>query len=243
VQSSNDCVLCHTRDRWVPANFDHAGVTGSCYTCHNGSTATGKGNTHIPSGTDCETCHSTNVWAPAPGFDHDGQTASCFTCHNGTYATGKNPGHIAASNECELCHSRNSWIPAGFDHSSVTPGTCATCHDGNQATGTPNGHFSSTLSCDRCHTTQAWTPDTWDHAGSAYPGDHRTPLLCTDCHGGNSAAVTWSAPAYQPDCAGCHANDYRPGVDKHRGDVSLDRDCAGTCHQTSPEHSVRSSDW
>ncbi|MEZ4291164.1 MAG: hypothetical protein R3E53_11760 [Myxococcota bacterium] len=45
-------------------------------------------------------------------------------------------------------------------------------------------------------------PQRYDHAGTAYPGDHRVNLDCTDCHGGNNAVVTWSNPTYQPECAG-----------------------------------------
>jgi hypothetical protein len=68
------------------------------------------------------------------------------------------------------------------------------------------------------------------HSGLPYePLDHRGSLDCTDCHQGNSPVVSWSAPAYQPDCAGCHAQDYRPGEDDHNG-LSADRDC-GQCHQ------------
>jgi hypothetical protein len=175
-------------------------------------------------------------------FDHSGVTAPCFSCHNGSIATGKNVGHVPSDNDCELCHTTNGWIPAGFDHASVVPGTCNSCHNGTIATGTPGGHFSSTLSCDSCHNTQNWLPANFDHAGTAYPGDHRVRLDCTDCHGGNSQVVTWSSPAYQPDCAGCHANDFEPGGPHKTATVSDLRDCAGACHE-SPEHSVRSDEW
>jgi hypothetical protein len=107
------------------------------------------------------------------------------------------------------------------------------------ASGTPGGHFSTTLSCDACHNTRGWDPADFDHAGSAYPGDHRQSLACTDCHGGNSQQVTWSAPAYQPDCAGCHARDYEPDKDDHNNrSVSENRDCAA-----SGCHNVRDPDW
>ena len=49
--------------------------------------------------------------------------------------------------------------------------------------------------------------------------------------------VTWSSPAYQPDCAGCHARDFKPGphkkVDSPRilYTVSELRDCTGACHR------------
>jgi hypothetical protein len=54
--------------------------------------------------------------------------------------------------------------------------------------------------------------------------------------------VTWSAPAYQPDRAGCHAQDFKVGGPHRTATVSDLRDCAGACH-TSPEHSVRENEW
>jgi len=219
-----------------PANFDHAGITTNCFSCHNGTTATGKHPTHIPTGNACELCHSNQRWVPAT-FDHTGISNNCFSCHNGTTATGKHPNHIPTNNECELCHTSNGWTPATFDHVNVTPGTCSSCHNGVISTGMSIGHFSTTLSCDRCHNTNRWTPADFDHAGTAYPGDHSVNLSCTNCHGGNSQAVTWIAPQYQPDCAGCHFNDYRPGVDRHNG-INNDRNCQGAgCHN------VRDREW
>jgi hypothetical protein len=76
------------------------------------------------------------------------------------------------------------------------------------------------------------------HVGLGYePLDHRANLACTACHQGNSETVNWPAPAYAPDCAGCHFSDYRPGVDKHNG-IDADRNCASSgCHR------ITSSDW
>jgi hypothetical protein len=229
------CNDCHTTRRWEPARMDHSSVGDECVVCHLGRTATSKPANHIQSSNDCADCHGTVSWQTAR-FDHDTIVDNCFSCHNGSVATGKHPRHIASSNECELCHSTRAWSPAGFDHSNVAPGTCNTCHDGTQATGKPRGHFTTTLSCDECHTTRSWLPADYDHVGSNYPGDHRQNLDCDDCHGGNSAIVTWSAPAYQPDCAGCHANDYED--DEHDGNLSQNRDCgASGCHN------VRDRDW
>lgn len=85
-------------------------------------------------------------------------------------------------------------------------------------------------------------PINFSHSGTAYPGTHARNLGCTSCHKGNSEAVTWSAPAYAPDCAGCHASDYKPS--KHQNaTVSALRNCAGTCHKSKPEHKVSDRDW
>ena len=42
------------------SHFDHAGVTGTCASCHNGTTATGKPTNHIPTSNVCEDCHVTH---------------------------------------------------------------------------------------------------------------------------------------------------------------------------------------
>ena len=72
------------------------------------------------------------------------------------------------------------------------------------------------------------------HAGLLYePLDHRGNFACTRCHLANSEIVQWPTPAYQPDCAGCHFNDYRAGVDKHNG-INADRNCGNSgCHSIS----------
>jgi hypothetical protein len=82
------------------------------------------------------------------------------------------------------------------------------------ATGMGGTHFVTSLQCDYCHDTNFWTPLIFSHLSAGYPGDHRTNLICEDCHGGNTELVTWSAPQYQPDCAGCHATDFKPSAHK-----------------------------
>ena len=47
-----------------PANFSHAGITGTVSRCHNGTTAQGKGNNHLATNQDCVTCHATVGWTP-----------------------------------------------------------------------------------------------------------------------------------------------------------------------------------
>lgn len=236
IASSNRCGDCHGTYRWEGASFDHSSITGNCVSCHNGTIATGKDQGHVQSSNDCELCHSTSRWSPATGFDHSGITTNCISCHNGTTAEGKDGDHVPSGNDCEVCHSTIAWVPAGFDHTNVVPGTCSGCHNGNQAEGQPGGHFSTTMSCDACHTTQTFAGADYDHTGGNYPGDHRGNPDCTECHGGNSPAVTWSAPGYIPDCAGCHANDYDSG--EHDGSLSTNRDCGN-----SGCHNVRDGDW
>jgi hypothetical protein len=218
----------------LPAGFDHSGAVGTCESCHNGTIATGKHGTHVATTEPCDRCHTNRGWIPAE-FDHTGVTAACSTCHNGTTATGKHGAHVTTTAECDLCHTTSGWRPAGFDHSGVS-GSCGTCHNGTTATGKPAGHFVTAQECDACHTTSGWPISRFVHHSAGYPGDHRVTYACTRCHGANSEAVSWSNAGYAPDCAGCHAGDYRSGP--HRKSlspatyytVSELRDCAGSCH-------------
>lgn len=75
------------------------------------------------------------------------------------------------------------------------------------------------------------------HSSLAYePLDHSAILLCTACHLSNSEVVEWQTPTYQPDCAGCHAGNYKPGAHKKHENpdafytVGELRDCTGACH-------------
>ncbi|MBM4337683.1 MAG: hypothetical protein FJ108_17490 [Deltaproteobacteria bacterium] len=117
------------------------------------------------------------------------------------------------------------------------------------------------MDCVECHTTTRWEPSTFTHTSANYPAGHRGTFACSDCHAGNAQANAWSNPSYQPDCAGCHASDFR--ADHHKKvesprvlyTVSELRDCSGSCHtytdssmsriQTSRsgEHSASRGGW
>jgi hypothetical protein len=236
-------------------------VLGTCFSCHDGSTASGKPVNHIASNNTCDDCHSTNAWIPAV-FDHASVApGTCTTCHNGTTASGKPAGHVSTTAQCDDCHSTIAWLPASFDHSQAT-GPCSSCHNGTTATGKSGGHFVTGLQCDECHTTSYWVPLSFQHSSASYPGDHSGNLLCTACHQANSEAVIWTAAAYVPDCAACHVNDFRPSAHKKYENpdafysVSELRDCTGSCHlytdssmttikerRSGPEHRVTASSF
>jgi hypothetical protein len=131
-------------------------------------------------------------------------------------------------------------LPARFDHSGVT-GNCASCHNGSTATGKPSGHFVTNQDCASCHSTNGWTPArNYVHNSPNYPDHGR--LDCVDCHTSNSQTIPWPFPAYAPDCAACHAKDWKAGP--HKGaSISQLRNCAGLCHKSKPEHSPGKKDW
>ena len=75
------------------------------------------------------------------------------------------------------------------------------------------------------------------HTGLTYePLDHSANLACNACHGNNSEPVTWRNAAFAPDCAGCHAGNFRSDPHKKhenpdaRYTVSELRNCSGACH-------------
>jgi hypothetical protein len=61
-------------------------------------------------------------------------------------------------------------------------------------------------------------------------------MTCSSCHIGNAEANAWRTASYKPDCAGCHAADFRAGehtkVDSPRIQYTVSelRDCTGACH-------------
>ncbi|MDH5546169.1 MAG: hypothetical protein OEZ43_11280 [Gammaproteobacteria bacterium] len=68
IANTGRCEACHTINAWVPAiRVDHQEVVGTCFSCHNGVTATGKSPTHIFSSTVCENCHAPGAWAIIAG--------------------------------------------------------------------------------------------------------------------------------------------------------------------------------
>jgi len=245
IQSSEQCDDCHRSGTWLNAVFDHSDVSQPCSSCHNGVIAKGKSPLHIQSGPVCDDCHNTVSWESVTKFDHSSILGNCQSCHNGVTATGKNPQHIQSSNQCEDCHTTNGWAGASFDHNNIT-GSCTSCHNGVIATGKNPSHFITIQECDSCHNKVNWTNISFTHSSPGYPGDHRKNLDCTDCHLNNSETNTWLFPAYQPDCASCHADDYKAKEhEKKNGGfytVTELKDCAGSCHKSS-EHRVSDADW
>jgi len=169
-------------------------------------------------------------------MNHAGIVANCASCHNGRTALGKPATHIPTNDPCETCHkSTTTFAGARFDHSRVTA-PCASCHNGVMATGKPPRHFVTTLPCETCHRTATWTPAIYRHISPAF-ANHGSALGCASCHTSNAQIVPWKFAAYRPDCAGCHADKYRPTSHlKFSRPVSVYytvmelRDCTGACH-------------
>ena len=223
IQTNDACDNCHrSTATWAGARYSHVSVTpGTCFTCHNGSTATGKPANHIQTTSSCDSCHRTLAWVPA-GYNHVGVVpGTCATCH-GVTATGKPPGHVPTSGSCDQCHKTTAWLPAFWNHTGVVPGSCANagCHaPGGQGKGEPANHVpyktqllgGASMSCDACHlNTTSFTAERMNHNGSQGNGSG----WCKGCHLSGTSylgtmqkkALTHVSATGVTDCSqsGCH---------------------------------------
>ena len=242
LPTTMSCDSCHRTVAWGSASFKHIGVApGTCATCHNGATARGKPSGHMTTAASCDSCHRTggNWLLVSSGYNHAGVApGTCITCHNGSRATGKPSTHVPTSASCDTCHRTTAWRPATFSHTGVPPGTCATCHNGTTATGKSAAHFVTTQSCDVCHRAgTGWTPVTTYTHRTAFYKTHRASVTCNACHTNNNEVIAWKYAGYKPDCAGCHAGDFKQGPHKKVDspviyyNVLELKDCSGSCHQ------------
>ncbi|MDR3369360.1 cytochrome c3 family protein, partial [Rhodoferax sp.] len=169
-------MTCHKAGypNWLPAKFHiNVLVSSNCASCHNGTNATGKSASHLPTTANCESCHqSTSTWVGTK-VNHNSFTAAtnCASCHNGTSATGKSVKHIPTStNTCMTCHKAGypNWLPAKY-HANVSVVTgCATCHAtaAYGLTSKPNTTIHNGVTvCETCHkSTTVWTGANVDHS-------------------------------------------------------------------------------
>jgi Cytochrome c7 and related cytochrome c len=214
LPTSNTCETCHNTGAWKPAVFDHTTVVpGTCFTCHNGTKATGKTPTHFATSNTCDVCHNTTLWKPAKAPFHadTGITGTCLSCHNGTRlpAIPKSALHIKTTTLCESCHTTANWLvaKAAVDHTQVQ-GICSTCHVGTTKTAsfnpvTPKGptHITTSNTCDLCHTTVNWTATAVAHSD--------VTGTCVSCHNGTKATgkltISGKHITTSDNCVVCHA--------------------------------------
>jgi hypothetical protein len=151
------CESCHrSTASWQTVVFAHTPAnavgTGTCDTCHNGSSARGKTATHIPvttGPTKCDSCHRSQAsWTTAVTMNHTVvATSTCKSCHNGSYVSQGTQGALAkptnhipeatqllngASMDCKACHtSTASWGTMTMNHNGSLgggSGWCIGCH-------------------------------------------------------------------------------------------------------------------
>ncbi len=217
---------------------------GTCSSCHDGVTATGKHPTHIDSGDRCEDCHSTTGWIPA-NFDHVNITGNCSKLSQ-RHRRDRQGAAAYADDQClrRLPHTQMSGSRRyTVDHTQVI-GACSSCHDGTTAVGKHPTHIDSGNNCDDCHTSVAWVPANFDHADivdncfSCHNGADATgkgPLhvqttnVCEDCHSSSvwTPVTTVDHNQVLGSCSSCHNGTIATG--QNPGHFSTSQDC-GVCH-------------
>jgi len=213
--TSNLCGDCHHAGGNFTAGFDHTtldpgGVNNgkyTCMTCHDGVTATGKTQNHVPTTQDCSVCHlgsptGTPAYPPytpnfANGtFNHNGPEVvgkQCMDCHDGVTATGKPVGHLQTNQDCGACHTTTTWLGASsVDHSTINSGCAASgCHqsgttgvtdvtdDPNPLPHIPVSNKGTEVDCIGCHTDKgvSFANATMNHTVVTFEG-------CESCHDG-----------------------------------------------------------
>jgi hypothetical protein len=226
-----DCSVCHVPTKFANAHFEHQGIVDNCANCHNGLTATGKTNFHVPTNDDCSVCHVTTGFKPAT-FDHVGIVDNCVSCHDAGFATPKDRDHIDTNQDCGICHNTNGFKPATFDHTGIVNG-CVNCHDGITATGKRDAvpaHIEPTdLDCYFCHTTATFADGSWVH-------DASTANNCLDCHddGGRATPKSNGHLNTTDQCDVCHITDrWAPTDFSHASNSEFTRQSLGN-HRRDP---------
>lgn len=213
-------------------SFDHSTVTGTCVSCHDGVSATGKSTDHIASTDQCDACHETGIWIPMT-VDHTEVLGTCTSCHDGVVASGKSPNHPITQEDCGTCHSTAAWMPLlGEPPASGTK---------------PADHIATTDSCFACHAQSSWLPvlrvDHTQvigscescHNGVVAQGKTATHIasmdVCAACH----LMTTWAVPLRVDhtevlgSCVDCHNGIIAAGKSPNHPNTSDD---CGTCHST-----------
>ena len=224
------------------AQVDHTLVTGTCFSCHNGTSKlsltgaliSNKGTIHLSTNNSCDACHlvGPKPWVPANAFDHNQKVGACVGCHDNVHTVtdgklyGKDAQHLNTTTACDACHfSTSNWIVSAtqFDHGNAI-GSCASCHDGSHKlgkTGTLLDHKGTThmvtsVDCALCHnTTSIVSPGVWKFIGYT----HSSPNYVA--HTNNNAILA--------NCKTCHTANTQTIAYKQPSLVGF---CA-SCHSTS----------
>lgn len=246
-----NCETCHKVTGWTNASVDHSKYTLAthCASCHNGTTATGRSATHIPTGaTNCMGCHdkAPSTWRPSR-WTHTQMVVAgqCGTCHSGAFppADGRPANHVPFASiagvgnpSCDACHRSGyaSWAPGYFHANQAVTAQCATCHTGTYlaAVGKPNTPVhAGVTSCESCHKTTGWVGAKVDHAA------YTVATNCASCHNGSTAVG--KPPSHMPvgatNCVACHNKapaTWRPASAWNHTQVPVVGQCA-SCHNGS----------
>lgn len=227
------CDQCHRTSAWVPASWNHNGVTGDCASCHNaaGPGRTFTSATHVSLSlmatmgiANCNACHKNFYSFYSHYYDHAGASTLCETCHgNAAYVGVKQKTsaiHTVTTSmglSCQSCHkSFASFTNAKYDHSGAST-ACDSCHGKYNAplyagVPAPTSLIHSALlslpvttTCNSCHKSfGTFSGAKFDHAGATQ---------CSLCHSGAyaSSGIRGKSAGHiaylsnASECSACHS--------------------------------------
>jgi hypothetical protein len=125
-------------------------VTGSCATCHNGQSATGKPASHFQTTLGCEECHTSTTWTSVRyshiGASYPGQhrrALDCTDCHR-TNSQQMSWPNAAYQPDCAACHAND--YDSDPHRKTQNPNTRYTVSELRDCTGACHIYTDSTLS-------------------------------------------------------------------------------------------------
>lgn len=172
---TKSCDNCHRTTAWLPASWNHFGITAGCVTCHvtggegaaftkvaiSGTSPEAFAHNAQNNAIACESCHHSYASWYGALYDHAAAGAACATCHNSSRATGtaQKTGHVAltGSAQCSDCHTSTvTWLGAlggmPSNHIPFNTGTvCSSCHVGGTVVTGATLHTYVSTTCKTCH--------------------------------------------------------------------------------------------
>lgn len=243
------CSLCHSPDRWVPAEispvFDHgkfgfpllsAHGTAQCMACHRSLIFDEVGtaclscheDTHNNElGTNCANCHTERSFI---------ERTQMMRWHQLTRFPLRGTHAATDCNDCHIPAAQGQMVWVGKDT------RCESCHFDEFTATTAPAHalYGFPQDCRLCHTETAWelgrmTTDEINHDGFFFPvfsGSHRnTWVRCNECHVSQTDFATFS-------CILCHEHSDPVRVAGQHQGISGYQFTTQACYSCHPQGEI-----
>jgi DmsE family decaheme c-type cytochrome len=219
-----DCQACHEKAVTSVVRTPHAGVAGSCGSCHGDVTEHLKSNLEkgepgpIKSmkslkpqevNATCQGCHEKSHNETWTGSAHERRGVACTSCHS-VHDYKSTKSQLKTAQEPETCYSCHSSIRAQSlrtSHHPVREGlmSCSSCHNPHDGSRPKmiKADWTNEL-CLECHTEKRG-PFFWEHAPV-----RENCLNCHNPHGSNHDKMLVSQQPWL--CQRCHLNTRHPGT-------------------------------